>query len=135
MIQKDFEIIERLFIDIFNEQSDKINNAFPDLGCSVYVYPPSDGTGYYCIGLDVVLLNVFEDNADNLCLEVYIDEQNTKCLMNSRIVWGYPSGKLVKRLFENSIEITEINIEILKEKLSLMFEKFNEEIKNNPNGK
>jgi hypothetical protein len=136
MIEDKFELIKTLFIDFFNEEANKINKNFKDLICIVYVYPPNSEAQFpnCALGLDVVLHNADLDKADNLCLEIYIENSKNKIFMSVKIVWGHPSGKVAGRIFERPIEVNEENLTIVREKLPNLVSKLREQIQKNPRG-
>jgi hypothetical protein len=137
MIEEKFNLIEPSITALLDEASKEINKDFTALLCSVYVYHPNDEPklGHYCIGLDVVLHNVYGDNSDNLFLEVFIEERDKRFGMDARSAWGYPRNKTIQWCFDKPVDVTEENLRIIQDKLPHMIEKFREEIRDNPNGK
>lgn len=136
MIEDKFKEIKNLFGNLFRKESKHINNHFEELICIVYIYPPNYKTRLKncAIGLDIVLHNTDLNKADNLCLEIYLDELANNLFMNTRIVWGHPSGKIVESIFKNPVEVTEENLDIVKKELPNLILKLRKTIQENPNG-
>lgn len=135
MIEDKFKIIENLFADLLKEEANKINKDFKDLICISYIYPPNDEQEFKncTLGLDVVLHKADLDKADNLFLEIYIEERENALGINARVVWGSPLGK-IQSIFKYPVPVTEENLVVVKEKLPYLISKLRETIRDNPNG-
>lgn len=136
MMEDKFKLIKTLFANVFEEEAKKINKQFEDLIAAIYIYPPRDeNRSVGCaLGLDVVLHKADSDKADSICLEIYVREKEGKVIMTVDIVWGHPTGKIVGSVFVKDTEVIKDNLAILKEKLPDFFSKFQDIIRDNPNG-
>ena len=129
MREDKFKPIRDTFLDYFKREAAKINKDFDYATCNVEVhFPPNDSPEYgnFMMGISCLLKNKEYEGSDNVALGVNVYDWNDRFTLSADVSWGHPSGEFEDEVFENPVEVTAENINIIKKRLPDMVLKLRE---------
>lgn len=138
MRQERLKPIENFFFGFLETEASRISNEFSEVLCKIHVFYPPDSEpqyGYFCISLECILHKAASENADLISMGIEVDDHDNKFKITADLSWGNPYARTIERVFVEPAEVTEENLEIIKENLPHLFVRMREEIRANPRGK